>query len=326
MDNRRLLNCLLDNEYHSGSRLSAELGVSRTVVWKGVKELRGFGLAIDSRHGKGYRLQDEIELLDEAEIYKELGQSAGDSRIEILFETDSTSKRLTDRFGRPDFPANFHAHIVLAERQHGGKGRRGKTWVSPFAGGLYLSLGWHFEIPPASLNALSLASGVAAVRALNRLGITGIYLKWPNDLICDGKKMGGILLESRSETATSCDVVVGIGINIRLADELKSGLDQPVTDLAGHCDSPPSRNKLAGKIIEEQSLMLNHVAAGRMGKYVEEWRDLDYLSGRQAELLMPGQLVQGLVKGVDDNGLLLLETVGGTRKFSSGEISVRARH
>ena len=215
---------------------------------------------------------------------------------------------------------------MLAERQHGGKGRRGKTWVSPFTRGLYLSLGWHFDAPPASLNALSLASGVAVVRALNRLGITGIYLKWPNDLICNDKKMGGILLESRSETAASCDVVIGIGINICLTDELKSGLDQPVTDLAGHCDRLPSRNRLAGKIIEEQLLMLNHVADGRMGKYVEEWRDLDYLSGRQAELLMPGQLLRGLVRGVDDNGLLLLETVGGTRKFSSGELSVRVGH
>ena len=320
VNNIKLLSCLLDNEYHSGSRLSAQLGVSRTVVWKGIKQLRGFGLAIDARHGKGYRLRDEIDLLDETEILNELGQSAGGCRIDVLFDTDSTSRRLTDRFGQPD----LHRHIVLAEGQHDGKGRRGRTWVSPFARGLYLSLGWHFTMSPASLNALSLASGVALVRALNGLDMTGIFLKWPNDLVCADKKLGGILLEARSETAASCDVVIGIGINTCLTHELKSNLDQPVTDLASHYRHLPSRNSLAGKIIREQLLMLNRIADGRMEEYVSEWRGLDYLAGRQVELFMPRQVIKGRVTGVNDNGLLLLETSTGIEKFSSGEIRVRA--
>ena len=300
--------------------MSAHLGVSRTAVWKGIKQLRELGLFIDARHGKGYRLRDEIDLLDEAEIAGELGQSAYGCRIDILFDTESTNKCLTERFGQPD----LHNRIVLAESQHGGKGRRGRTWVSPFARGLYLSLGWHFAMAPASLNALSLASGVALIRALNGLDLTGIFLKWPNDLVCDNKKMGGILLEARSETAASCDVVIGIGINICLTDESKNNLDQPVTDLAGIHQNLPSRNRLAGRIIAEQLSMLNRVAAGGMGEYVVEWRGLDYLSGRQVELLMPGQVLHGRVRGVDDNGQLLLETSNGTEKFSSGELRVRA--
>ena len=320
VNNITLLSCLLDNEYHSGSRLSARLGVSRTVVWKGIRQLRGFGLAIDARHGKGYRLRDEIDLLDETEIFREPGLSASGCRIDILFDTASTNKCLTDRFGQPD----LHKHIVLAEGQHGGKGRRGRAWASPFARGLYLSLGWHFALSPASLNALSLASGVALVRALNGLGLTGTLLKWPNDLVCAGKKMGGILLEARSETAASCDVVIGIGINTCLTEELKSSLDQPVTDLASHYQKLPARNTLAGKVIKEQLLMLNQVAGGRMEEYVSEWRGLDYLAGRQVELFMPGQVMPGRVTGVDDNGLLLLETATGIEKFSSGEIRVRA--
>ena len=277
-------------------------------------------MLIDARHGKGYRLRDEIDLLDEAEIASELGQYACGCRIDILFGTESTNKCLTERFGQPD----LHNRIVIAESQHGGKGRRGRTWVSPFARGLYLSLGWHFTMAPASLNALSLASGVALVRALNALDLTGTFLKWPNDLVCDNKKIGGILLEARSETASSCDVVIGIGINIRLTDELKDNLEQPVTDLAGLHQNLPSRNRLAGRIIAEQLSMLNRVAAGRMGEYVTEWRGLDCLSGRQVELLMPGQVLHGRVRGVDDNGQLLLETSNGTEKFSSGELRVRA--
>ena len=324
MDNLKLLRCLLDNEYHSGNRLSARLGVSRTAVWKGIKQLRGYGLQIDARHGKGYRLRDEIDLLDRNEILEALRQSAHRQsahgcRMDVLFDTRSTNQCLTALFGKTD----LHKRIVLAEYQDAGKGRRGRTWISPFARGLYLSLGWRFEMAPASLNALSLASGVALVRALSRLDITGVLLKWPNDLVLTDKKVGGILLEARSETAASCDVVIGIGVNIRLDRETISRLDQPVADLAGHCRSLPSRNRLAGGIIAEQLSMLQHVAAGRMGEYVAEWRSLDYLSGRQAALHMPGQVVHGHVRGVDDNGLLLLETGGNVKKFSSGELSVR---
>lgn len=316
MDRIKLLSCLLDNEYHSGNRLSARLGVSRTVIWKGIKQLRRYGLEIESRHGKGYRLHDEIDLLDRNEILGELGQPAGGCRMDLLSGAESTNKCLTDLFGQPE----LHKRIVLAEYQHGGKGRRGRSWMSPFARGLYLSLGWHFDMAPASLNALSLASGVAVARTLGELDLSGLSLKWPNDLILADKKVGGILLEARSETAASCDVVIGIGINIRLDKATKTGLDQPATDLAGHYHSLPSRSRLAGRIIAGQFSMLERVASGRMGEYVAEWKSLDYLSGRQAELHMPGQVVRGHVRGVDDNGLLLLETCGNIEKFSSGEV------
>ena len=320
MDKTRLLSCLLDNEYHSGNGLSARLGVSRTVIWKGINQLRGYGLEIEARHGRGYRLHDEIDLLDRDEILGELGQSASGCRVEVLFDTESTNRFLTDLFGSP----GLHRFIVMAEFQHGGKGRRGRTWMSPCARGLYLSLGWRFDLAPASLNALSLASGVALAQALNGLALPGVSLKWPNDLVLDEKKLGGILLEARSETAASCDVVIGIGLNTRLDEATKSGLDQPVTDLADHYREVPSRNRLAGRIITQQVAMLERVAAGRMGEYVAQWKTLDCLLGRQAQLHMPGQVVCGRVRGVDDQGQLLLETRGATRKFSSGELHVRA--
>lgn len=319
MDKIKLLSCLLDNEYHSGNGLSARLGVSRTVIWKVIRQLRGYGLDIEARHGKGYRLHDEIDLLDRAEILGEPGQPARGCSMDVLFDAESTNKCLTDLFGQPE----LHKRIVLAEYQHGGKGRRGRTWMSPFARGLYLSLGWRFDLPPASLNALSLASGVTVAQALAELGMPGLSLKWPNDLVLAGKKVGGILLEARSETAASCDVVIGIGINVRLDQETRTGLDQPATDLAGHYHSLPSRSRLAGRIIAGLFSMLERVASGGMGEYVAEWKRLDCLSGRQAELRMPGQVVRGHVRGVDDNGLLLLETCGNIEKFSSGELRAR---
>ncbi len=320
VDRKELLHCLLDNAWHSGSALAAHLGVSRTVIWKGVKRLRDYGLEIEAGHSKGYRLLDKIDLLDRADILDEMGQAAAGCRLDVLFETASTNQCISDRFGQPA----LHKQIILAERQHGGKGRRGRVWVSPFARGLYLSLGWHFDMAPASLNALSLAAGVAVAHALARLGLDGILLKWPNDLMLSDKKTGGILLEARSETAASCDVVIGIGLNVRLPEDIKTALDQPVTDLASHhAGQLPCRSKLAGCIIAAQLSMLERVAAGGMEDYVAEWRNLDYLFTRQVELHMPGQRLHGCVRGVDDNGLLLLETGGATGKFSSGELRVR---
>ena len=319
-DRLTLLRCLLDNTCHSGRALAKQLGVSRTVIWKGIKQLRDCGLNIEARHSKGYRLLDEIDLLDRAEILDEMGAATNGCRLDVLFETASTNQCLTDRFGQPD----LHKHIVLAERQHGGKGRRGRVWVSPFARGLYLSLGWHFDMGPASLNALSLASGVAVARVLNGLGLDGLLLKWPNDLMLDGKKTGGILLEARSETAASCDVVIGIGLNVRLPEDMKTALDQPVTDLASHHGALPGRSRLTGAIVAAQLAMLEQVASGRMGEYVAEWRNLDYLFQRQVALHTPGGTLNGRVRGVDDNGLLLLETAAGVAKYSSGELRVRA--
>lgn len=322
MDTRSLLSCLLDNEYHSGAELARKFGVSRTVIWKRIKQLRALGLRVRARRGKGYRLPDALTLLDAPLIRAELGAAAQGCRIETVFATASTSQRLTERFGQ-GAAAGCHGDVLLAECQHGGRGRRGRRWLSPLGGGLYLSLGWRFDTPPASLHALSLAVGVAVVQALTRLGLAGVRLKWPNDLICKGKKLGGILLEARSETGASCDVVIGIGLNLRLPAALIATLDQPAIDLATCCERLPEKNRLAVRIIREQWDMLTRVAAGEMGIYLARWRALDCFSGRQAELLLPGKTISGRIRGVDDNGLLLLETHGGARSFSSGELSLR---
>jgi len=299
--------------------LSSQLAVSRTAIWKCINELKKLGLNITSRHGKGYRLEDEIELLANPRIGKELDAIIDHDLIEILFEIDSTNKYLIEKLGSD----GFHQHIVLAEYQHGGRGRRGKPWVSPFARGLYLSIGWHFDVPPASLNALSLAAGVAVIEALKKMGMTEVNLKWPNDIIFNGKKLGGILLESRSETAVSCDVVIGIGVNIDFPDEFISAIDQPATDISTQLKTPLSRNRLASEIIKQQLRMLNNVANEGTASYIEKWKRLDYLCGKNAELHMPDEVLYGVVEGVDNNGLLLMHIDGQTKRFSSGELSVR---
>ncbi len=319
MNRKTLLQLLGDHHYHSGERLSSRLGVSRTAIWKGIHELKERGLHITSRHGKGYRLEDEIELLSKAEIARGLNDVIDEDCIAILFETDSTNQYLLEKLGGD----SFHGHVVLAEYQHAGRGRRGRSWASAFARGVYLSIGWRFDSPPASLNALSLAAGVALIEALREMGVTGAGLKWPNDVICDDKKLGGILLQSRSETAASCDVVIGIGVNVDLPDPCLCAIDQPATDIARQLNIPFSRNALASGIIKRELLMLNNVAQEGTADYVEKWKRLDCSCGRDAELHMPNAVLHGVVEGVDSNGLLLMNIDGETQTFSSGDLSLR---
>ncbi|MGI9229631.1 MAG: biotin--[acetyl-CoA-carboxylase] ligase [Gammaproteobacteria bacterium] len=312
-----LLKLLSDTDYHSGSHLADKLQVSRAAVWKSVKAMQKLGIAIQGKHGKGYRLLQQLDLLDEQQLKQHL--NTPQPQLELHTELPSTNLYLLERMQHEP----IHARVVLCEYQSQGRGRRGRDWVSPFAAGLYLSIGWHFAAPPASLNALSLASGVALIQALQQLGVKPA-LKWPNDIIADDAKLAGILIESRSETATSCDVIIGIGLNVRLDSRYRRGIDQAVIDLASLTPKQVTRNQLAAAIINQQFSMLHEVASHGPASFIDTWRKFDYLSGKQAALDTGGKTLHGLVKGVDDNGLLLMSIDGVEQRFSSGEVSLRA--
>ncbi len=314
----RLLKQLADLNYHSGNVLARQLACSRTAVWKAIRQLREAGIDIQSRHGKGYRLLTAMDLLDEAELAQNLCRTP--ASIELYAELDSTNSYLLARLHRE----SIHAHVVLCEYQRSGRGRRSRPWLSPFAAGLYLSIGWHFAAPPASLNALSLACGVALIRALQQAGADAIYLKWPNDVIANDAKLAGILIESRSETATSSDVVIGIGVNINLDDAIREKIDQPVIDLASIVDSPVLRNRIAADIIDAQFVMLEQVSRQGANSFIRSWREFDYLTDKKISLHTGNGIISGVVQGVDSNGLLVMNIDGTRQRFSSGEVSLQA--
>ena len=315
---RPLLALLADLDFHSGSCLARALRVSRAAVWKTVHALRELGVDIESRHGKGYRLLRRPDLLEEEAIRRHL--DTAQPRLELHTELPSTNLHLLELLRRED----THARVTLCEYQSRGRGRRGRSWVSPFASGLCLSIAWRFTTPPASLNALSLACGVALARTLrDDLGVAHVALKWPNDVIAADAKLAGILIESRSETATSCDAVIGIGLNIELGERHRRGIEQAVTDLSSLTDARPSRNRIAAAIINRQFAMLNEVARDGPAGFVAAWREFDCLAGKRAVLDNGGETVRGLIRGVDDNGLLLMKVDGVEKRFSSGEVTAR---
>jgi BirA family transcriptional regulator, biotin operon repressor / biotin---[acetyl-CoA-carboxylase] ligase len=317
-----LISRLADGAFHSGESLAKEMGISRAAVWKRVKSLTKYGLDIYSVHGKGHRLSRPIEILSAEKIIAGLSSSAAAklNGLQVHPILDSTNQYLYHQLNED----NFHARVVLAEFQEQGKGRRGNDWLSPYGSGICMSFGWHFQSTPASYTALSLATGVVVCRSLQRLGISNVGLKWPNDIISEGKKLGGILLESRSETAGCSDVVIGIGINVDIPEETKNVISQSVTDINNLTQATQTRNALVAFLIEELLIMLDDYQGHGFASCIDEWRKFDQLKDREADLILPNETLCGKIMGIDENGLLLMSINGETKKFSGGELSLRA--
>jgi BirA family biotin operon repressor/biotin-[acetyl-CoA-carboxylase] ligase len=318
-----LLRLLADGALHSGEELAAALSVSRAAVWKRLQQLEAWGIALEARPGSGYRLEAPMDFLDAADIRGRLPAEVAASLrdLDVHEALDSTSDRLLAACDLP--PGRFDA--CLAEFQNAGRGRRGRRWVAPFASGLCLSLGWSFRDAPATLSALSLAAGVAALRALRRLGIDGLSLKWPNDILHGDAKLGGILIDLRGEAAGPAHVVVGIGLNVRLPRAARAALAAEgvvAADLAS-LGAVPQRNALAAVLIAELHQALAEFGARGMAAFSEEWQSADALAGRPVRVLHGGQQLEGLARGVDADGALLLEADGGRRRIVSGEVSIR---
>jgi BirA family biotin operon repressor/biotin-[acetyl-CoA-carboxylase] ligase len=316
--NRPILQILADGRFHSGQALAAALGVSRTAVWKRIATLQQMGLDVFAVRGRGYRLASPAEPIDADAIREALPADARRlaASIEVLFTTDSTNQHLLDRTA-------VHGKVVLAEFQHAGRGRRGNRWLSPFGAGVCLSIGWHFSAAPDSLVQMSLLAGAGVARALAACGCERIGLKWPNDLVCGDRKLGGILVETRGQAAGPVDIIVGIGLNVRLPPNARTAIDQPVTDLAENFRDLPPRNRIAAALIAELARMLSAAGTGIWDQYMNEWRSRDAVRGRAVRLRLPDREVSGVAEGIDASGLLLLRVDGAVRRFSSGDISLR---
>ena len=320
---RQLLAALSDGDFHSGQSLADIADISRAAIWKQLKVLEAQGIQIEAVSGKGYRLQEPLQLLDEQSISAHLSESIRNNlnNLEVLFETLSTNQYLLQQLS--ENPSSIHARVVLAEFQSMGRGRGENNWLSAPASGLCLSLGWRFNSMPATLTALPLAVGVVLAQCLRQAGYDAVNLKWPNDLVVNGAKLGGILIESRSQIAGACDIVLGVGININLPQSLRQHIDKEVTDLNSLTSGKLDRNQLAAAIIGALIRLLQDFPEQGFTGYREAWQNLDSGRGKQAILLHPTGKSSGTIIDVDENGLLIMSVNGEQQKYSSGELSIR---
>jgi BirA family transcriptional regulator, biotin operon repressor / biotin---[acetyl-CoA-carboxylase] ligase len=321
-----LLVLLADGEVHSGEWLARELRLTRAAVWKGVERLRAIGVEIQALARRGYRLAQPVELLDAQRIRAELTE-AGNSHLhalELLFEVDSTNTRLLAATPPPPGTAD----VCVSELQHAGRGRLGRRWISPFGGGIAMSLGWTCSDVIRTLPALSLGVGVAVSRALARAGAEGISLKWPNDIWFLDRKLGGVLIELRAEAGGPAHVVIGVGINVSLPEEARREIEASgvaVAAVTDACKAAPSRNLMAGAILDELLSMLVQYECFGFSAFRDAWTALDGLKDRPVQVVVGGTAIFGIARGVDSDGALLLETKERMQRFVSGEASLRLR-
>ncbi len=319
----QLIRCLADGKFHSGEQLAQQLGLSRAAVWKQIKGLREqWGMEIHAVTGRGYRLARPLELLQQERILALLSPETRASLggLEIHDSIGSTSQQLMQQAaaGAPS------GQVCLAERQTAGRGRRGRKWISPYGSNIYLSLLWQFPLAPIELSGVSLAAGLAVMRALNRLGVTEVGLKWPNDILWQERKLAGLLLEMTGESEGPSQVILGVGLNTCLSNRQGSRIDQPWVDLANVPGGQQvGRNQLAAELIHQLVNALECFERERLAPLLDEWQQQDLYYNKTVALRMGNQTIVGKHVGIDKNGALLLSHAGEEKAYFAGEVSLR---
>lgn len=321
MDDRALLAKLAGGRL-SGDALARDFGLTRAAVWKRIQNLRAAGIDIQGRAGEGYGLGYPVELLERERILNALptGIAAGVAALDVAWTLESTN---TELLTRPT-PA-CGVDVLLAERQTGGRGRRGRQWASPLAAHVYLSLARGFDGGLARLAGLSLAIGVAAAEALRAAGFQDVGLKWPNDLLVDDRKIGGLLVEGGGEVGGPARAVIGLGINVHMPDAFAAGIGQPWTDLDSLAGHPVSRNQIVATLLAHLLPALDQFDAHGLAPFLPRYAALDLLAGRRVRVEEAGQLHEGRALGLAADGALkvALDADAGERCFHAGEVSVR---
>lgn len=321
MKTKALINRLSDGALHSGASLATELGVSRTAVWKQVHRAQEKGYPIETLRGQGYRLTEEVDLLDAERIRYRLDKALVERLELVVLETvDSTNAEIVRRRSRAQ-DGYRSLMVCLADAQTAGRGRRGKVWQSPPGENLYLSFGLTLPGGFSALDGLSLVVGSAVAEALETLGLEDVQLKWPNDIMHKGSKLAGILIELQGELEGAAQVVAGIGLNVHM--QHASGVDQAWTSLARIAGGGHGwrRNTIAVHLVEAVIAAVDQFSASGFADFQTQWQARDMFFGEELKAVQ-GEL-QGIGCGIDATGNYLIQTINGTETIRAGEISMR---
>ncbi|WP_372523138.1 bifunctional biotin--[acetyl-CoA-carboxylase] ligase/biotin operon repressor BirA [Sulfuricaulis sp.] len=317
-----ILRMLSDGAFHSGTDLGKRLGITRAAVCKNIRRLTQSGLDVHRVTGRGYKLDAPLTLLNRSRILKHLGAAAADfrDRLHVLDETDSTNRHLAELISHAK---TMNGMVCLAEAQSGGRGRRGRAWVATPYHNLMFSMAWQFPGGPGLVSGLSLAAGLAVLQALEEYGVDGTGLKWPNDVLWDGRKLAGLLADVQGESAGPTQVILGVGVNGYIGREDAERIDQPWVDLRNILGETADRNRLAALVMRHLRSMFQEFAAKGFAPFREAWSSRHLYHGRRVRLIQGDREFLGTVEGIDENGGLIVHLGKDRQVFHSGEISVR---
>lgn len=317
----KILNILrIKGDYVSGQELCEYFGVTRTAIWKGIRQLREEGYQIDAVKNKGYRLLESPDLITGVELGSRMDTNWAGGKLVYLDEVDSTNnyaRKLAE-------DGVQHGTLVVADYQNGGKGRRGRTWVMPHGKAIAMSLIVRPDIRPEKASMMTLVTGMAVAEAIKKVTGLDTKIKWPNDIVINGKKISGILTEMSAEMDGINYVVIGIGINANFT-EFPEELRETATSLQQQLGYPVDRGAIicmTMKIFEiyYERFMETQSMKGLAEEYQQMLVNLD----RQVRVLEPGNEYSGVARGIDETGQLLVEKENGeTVAVYAGEVSVR---
>ena len=321
----RLLKCLNQHEFRTGTEIGTALGLSRAAIHKHVGALVARGVPIHRVPGRGYRLAEGVVLLDESAITGRLSARTRSlvAGFEVLEEVDSTSAHIL----RSVDSGPLLGRVCLSERQTAGHGRRGRAWVASPYRDIAMSIGVEYPHWPSELPTLALVAGLSIIKALEYLGARGLKLKWPNDVVYGRRKLCGLLLDVSGEAHGVCRIVVGIGINVSMDAGLARHIDQPWADLETLTGRALDRNVIAAQCLDMLLPAFQSFPQDGFSRYRSDWERLDALRDRSITVRSAnGIVVDGTAAGVDASGRLQVVTDRGTaHAFTQGEVSVRPR-
>ncbi|MCK5895014.1 MAG: bifunctional biotin--[acetyl-CoA-carboxylase] ligase/biotin operon repressor BirA [Endozoicomonadaceae bacterium] len=315
-----ILTLLQDGKFHSGEKLGDALGVSRAAVWKRLKQLEKQGLVLDAVRGKGYRLSSDTALLDSRLIRSYIDASIQSrTALVVLHSAASTNDSVLLQINSPE-----PIQICIAEHQTAGRGRRGKSWISPLGANIYFSVLWRFDSGLSGLDGLSLVVGLTVLETLRQMGAEDLELKWPNDILCRGRKLAGILLEINGDLNGECQVVIGIGINVKLRQAQLDAITQPATDVCHVMGRSVDKNQIVGELIKYLVSYLDQFQEQGFAPFRERWQAYDAYVGKCVRLITGDKEITGIAAGVSEQGGFRLDRDGEIESFFGGEVSLRS--
>jgi BirA family biotin operon repressor/biotin-[acetyl-CoA-carboxylase] ligase len=313
----QVLRHLADGAVHSGQAIAADLGLTRSAVWYAIQDIEVAGFVLTKVRGRGYGLSEPLSLLDQPRLQGFFANSALDLSVCEVVGSTNTELLARAAVGAPS------GSVLAAELQTAGRGRSGRVWHSRVGDALTFSVLWRFTQGARELAGLSLAVGLALARAFTRMGAP-VQLKWPNDVVVGPAKLAGILIEMQGDMLGPSAVVMGIGINVRGASAVQALVDQPIMDLQTLTGQIVDRNDLLVVVLQELETVLMTFSQIGFSGLQHEWQARHAYQDQTVVLTLPdGQRLEGVARGVAEDGVLLLETAQGIRRFHSAEVSLR---
>ena len=313
-----VVRALADGRPRDRGSLARECGIDEASLEEAFEQLSRLGAALIVEP-EAVALPRPVDLIDAGQILRSVPRLRPEA-AHVRFAVDSTNTVLAERLRA----GGAAPELCTAEIQTAGRGRIGRRWVSGLGRSLVLSVSWCFTTRSHELSGLSLAAGVALAETLAAGGFERVMLKWPNDLVIDDRKLAGILVEASHPRPGLAACVVGVGFNLDLAPADAGRIDQPWTDFAREFGRIPARSSLVSDAANAILDACEQYRDRGLVSFAARWRERDALRDRPVRALSGGVTIEGVARGIDSDGALLVEHAAGVTRCGSGEVRVRA--